>query len=568
MSLARAKREGWAHRIQTKSDEQAVREGCYFDQAAADRVARFFPKFLRHSKGAFAGKPFELIDWQRHNVIEPIFGWKRPNGFRRFTRTYIELPKKNGKSTLAAGIGLYMLCADGEFGANCFSVATDRMQAGIVHGEAVKMVDASKVLTKLLKVHRSTNKISYRKKLSEYLALSASPAGKEGFDGHCAICDELHVWYGRELWDALRYMGRARRQPLIFVITTAGDNLEGVCWEQHEYARSILDGHVIDTRYYPLIYACTAEDLEGDKIYDRTLWRKANPSIGHTIDEEEFGRDLIEAMQSPRSKASFLRYSFNVWSQSVTRWLDAETWKNGELVKEFKRGSVCFAGLDLAKISDMTGLALIFSEKLDRPVVHPAIKPVLVSDQTAPPERKDEKRYHHKAWFWIPEGRIVEIEKENPAMPIREWIAKGFVTVTPGDVTDYATIKRDVLALSKQYNIERIAFDPWNAESLTQELESQGIDRVEFRQTMANYAHPTAEFERLLKAKLLTHDPNPVLDWQARNVTVLSDASGNFRPVKPPHEDHRKIDGIVSGIMGLNEAMLAPAPFTGSPLIM
>jgi phage terminase large subunit-like protein len=358
-------------------------------------------------------------------------------------------------------------------------------------------------------------------------------------------------------------MGRARRQPLIFVITTAGDNLEGVCWEQHEYARMILSGDVIATRYYPLIYACTAEELEGDKIFDRALWRKANPSIGHTIDEEEFGRDLIEAMQSPRSKASFLRYSFNVWSQSITRWLDAETWRKCERAKEFPRGSQCFGGLDLAKISDMTSLALIFSERLDKPVAR-----IPTTDQAAPAATKDEKRYHHKAWFWIPESRVSEIEKENPALHIREWIAKGFVTVTPGNVTDYATIKRDIVTLSKHYNIERIAFDPWNAESLTQDLESQGIDRVEFRQTMANYAHPTSEFERLLRAELLTHDPNPVLDWQARNVTVLSDASGNFRPVKPPHEDHRKIDGIVSGIMGLNEAMLAPPPFSGSPLIM
>ncbi len=592
VDFSRAKREGWFDRIRTKSDEQAVAEGCYFDQLAADRVVSFFPKFLIHCKGAFAGKPFELLDWQIRDVIEPIFGWKRPNGNRRFTRTYIEIPKKNGKSTLAAGIGLYMLAADNEYGANIFSVASDRQQASIVHDEAVNMVEASAKLNKAIKINRSSWMISYGKKLSKYKALSASPSGKEGFDGHCAICDELHVWHGRELWDALRYMGRARRQPLIFVITTAGDNMEGVCWEQHEYALKVLSGELVDTRFYPLVYALQEEEIAGDKIYDRNLWRKANPSMGFTIDEDEFGRDLHEAMQSPRTRAAFLRYSFNIWAQSVTRWLPMDRWKKAERKLTFPKLTTCYAGLDMAKVSDMS--ALVLTIPLDREPIpsgmervkflrdlkhgdleysergiyclHRSIAKQLVSAGVA--EMFDLPRpYHQIPFFWIPDGRVVELERENPALPFRAWADAGHLRLTSGDVTEYSLVLSAIKELNRHYRIAKLAFDPWNAESLTQELELDGIERVEFGQGIASFAHPTAEFERLLKLGLLTHDPNPVLEWQARNVTVKTDSNNNYKPHKPPYEDHRKIDGIVAGIMSLNEAMLAPDSATGATVI-
>jgi phage terminase large subunit-like protein len=592
ISLARAKREGWADQIRTASDEQAIREGCYFDKAAADRVVSFFPKFLVHCKNKFAGKPFELLEWQIRDLIYPVFGWKRPNGYRRFTRVYVEIPKKNGKSTIAAGLGLYMLCADNEFGANVYSAASDRQQALIVHSEAVNMVDTSAKLRKSLKIHRSKFDITFRKKLSSYRALSSAPEGKEGFDGHCAICDELHVWKGRALWDALRYMGRARSQPLIFVITTAGNNLDGVCWEQHEYALKVLSGDIIDTRYYPLVYALTEKEIEGDKIYDRKLWRKANPSLGFTIDEDEFARDLHEALQSPRTRAAFLRYSFNIWAQELTSWLPHDIWMNSHREREPERLTTVHAGLDLAKISDMS--ALVLTETLEREPVPSGMESVRVVSpftskgqtysigqlHTLPMsvsknllsagvvERYVPPRpYHLRPFFWIPEDRVAELEKVFPTLQFRNWANQKYLKLTPGNVTDYGAILADIRELNRFYRIEKLAFDPWNAEHLTQQLEHDGIERVEFQQTIANFAHPTAEFERLLRAGLLTHEPNPVFDWQSQNVKVKTDASGNFRPVKPSHEDHKKIDGIVAAIMSLNEAMLAPDVPTGASLI-
>lgn len=592
VSLARAKREGWLDQIRTASDEKAVAEGCYFDRAAADRVVRFFPQFLVHCKGEFQGKPFELLDWQIRDVIYPIFGWKRPNGFRRFSKAYIEIPKKNGKSTLAAGIGLYMLCADNEFGAHVYSAASDRQQAAIVHNEAINMVDTSRKLRKELKINRSNWQISFRKKLSKYIAISASPAGKEGYDGHCAICDELHVWNGRELWDALHYMGRARRQSLIFVITTAGNDMDSVCYDLHKYALGILNNDIEDTAFYPLVYHLEEHEIEGDKIYDRTLWRKCNPSMGFTIDEEKFGRELKEAMHSPRTRSAFLRYSFNIWCQDVTTWLPQDFWIKSAIKIESPRLTTVYGGLDLAKISDMSALAL--TEPLERTPVpngfdqvkvirdfsnrgemykenavamfHQSIAKALVSAGVVEPYVAP-RPYYQRFWFWIPEEKVIDLEKIFPNLPFRQWAEKGFLNLTRGNVTDYGSILARIRELNKYYRIEKLAFDPWNAEHLTQQLEEDGIERVEFGQSMANFAHPTAEFERLLRAGLLKHEPNPVLDWQSKNVKVKTDASGNFRPVKPAHEDHKKIDGIVAGIMSLNEAMLAPDAPTGASLI-
>lgn len=546
--IAKAKREGWYHEIRTASDEQALLEGCYFDQRQADRVCDFFTKFLRHSKGAHAGKPFELLDWQRERLINPVFGWMRPTGFRRFTRVYCELPKKNGKSTIAAGIGLYMMVGDREAGAHIFSAATDKKQAMIVHSEAINMVERSPALMKAIKINRSTNLLRHRRSSSEYSALSAAPNGKEGFDGHCAVIDELHVWPGRQLWDALRYMGRARRQPIIFVITTAGDDLQSVCYEQHQYAENVLSGKIIDTRFYPLVYGCTAAELEGDKIFDRKLWRKANPSMGHTMDEDEFGRDLKEAMQSPRSRNAFLRYSFNVWAQSVTAWLDHDDWSKAAIKPDLRHqwpedGATCYGGLDLAKTSDMSSFVLVFGT-----------------------DRENQARsYELRPTFWLPRAKVIEL---SDRLEVKQWEEQGFLNVTEGDVVDYESIKSEIARLNQKYRIEKVAFDPWNAEALTQWLETElGINRVEFRQSIANFTHPTSEFERLLKAGLLSHPDHPILSWQARHVSVKTDVSGNYRPVKPEHGDIRKIDGIVASIMGLSEAMLAAPPSTGNLLI-
>lgn len=539
----RAKREGWLSWVRSEADEHAMLSGCRFSVAKGERVVNFFPKFLRHSKGDFAGKPFELLDWQRDEVIMPLFGWLRTNGTRRYRRSYIEIPKKNGKSTMAAGIGLYMLVGDNEQGAEVYSAATDRAQAAIVHNEAILMVEASPDLAAAVEINRTNSNLVFGQTNSYYRAVSSKPAGKEGLNGNCCICDELHVWQGRHLWDALKYMGRARSQPLIFAITTAGDDLVSVCYEQHEYAEKVLEGTIVDDRFFAYLRACKPEDVEGDKLFDRRQWRKANPSMGITIPEDEFAADAEEAARTPTALASFKRYSFNIWSTSENPWLNVEHWKAGreEYSPEDLRGQRCKAGFDLAKILDLTSLVLLF------------------------PHPTEPEAWRQLAWFWMPEATA---RLRNDLAPYLTWAAQGWVKLTPGDVVDYETVVADVGRIAREYFIEELAFDPWNAEATTQTLEKDhGIRRYEFPQTITNFAEPTKEYERLVRLGKLKHNGHPILQWQAGHVRVKTDPNGNIRPVKQKHGDHRTIDGIVAGIMALDRQMKAPPPPKGSLVV-
>ena len=513
--------------IRTAADERAAAGGCQFDERAAEKVARFFSRFLCHSKGDWAGKPFELLDWQRDDVVYPLFGWKRPDGSRRFRRAYIELAKKNGKSTLAAGIGLYMLVADGEQGAEVYSAATDQKQASIVHGEAINMVDASPELSSRLTINRTTKTIAFPATKSVYRALSSGHRSQEGLNAHAIVIDELHAWYGRELWDALKYAFRSRRQGLQFVITTAGDDMLSVCREQHDYAAGVINGTIPDERFFGCIRA--ADVL--DDWTEPAVWRKANPSLGITIREDEFAADVAEAQKSPTTQAAFKRYSLNVWATATNPWLRIEDWLACEepYTEEDLAGHECFAGLDLASTTDMSALVLLFP---------------------------DADRCRLLPYFWLPEDAAADRDAPEEYCV---WARNGQLRTTPGNVCDYDVVERDVGLLSTRFKIRELAYDPYNAESLTQRLESNhAIKRIAFPQTMPNFAGPTKEFERLILGRRIRHNGHPILNWMAGNVNVFSDANGNMRPVKPKRGDKRKIDGIVAAIMAKGRAMLAP----------
>lgn len=524
---ATAKREGWLKWIRSTADERAALAGCRFDIELAEHAAGFFPRFLRHSKGEFAGKPFDLLPWQRDEVIMPLFGWVRPDGSRRFRKAYVEIPKKNGKSTLASGLGLYLLAGDGEAGAEVYSAATDKEQASIVHREAINMVDASPELSEVLRINRTTSTIWSDQTKSYYRAISSAPSGKEGYNAHAIICDELHVWSGREMFDALRYAFRARRQGLLFIITTAGDDMESVCRQEHDYAQQVIRGDITDNRYFAYIRAADPED----DLHDRDVWNKANPSMGIAINEEEFGNDLAEAEESPPSWSSFKRYSFNLWATSTNPWLNIHHWKDcrGDYTLDDLEGCECYAGLDLAKIRDLSAFSLCF------------------------PDDDIKGRFWFWVWFWMPEA-ILHDKDAHPSL--KRWAEQGHITTTPGDVCDYAFIKRDIGRLTEQFHIVDMRFDPYNAEHLTQEIEEEfGLQRVSFAQTVTNYAEPTAEFERLVVSGEALHPNHPVLNWQAGHVTVRIDPSGNKRPIKPKHGDKRTIDGIVAEVMSLAGAL-------------
>lgn len=514
--------------IRNQADELAIAHGCWFDERAAVKVCAFFPHFLRHSKGAFAGKPFELQGWQRDEVMYPLFGWKNADGTRRFRVAYIELPKKNGKSTWAAGIGLYMLTGDGERGAEVYSAATKQEQASIVHDEAIRMVDKSPALTKILKVNRSTKNIAFLETESYYRALSSEAHGSEGLNAHCIIVDELHAWPGTAFWDSLKFAGSARPQPLRFVITTAGNDQQSICWQQHEYARQVIDGSVEDLRFFGYIRAA---DASAD-WHEPEVWRAANPSLGVTMKESDFAADVAEAAKTPSTQSAFKRYRLNVWDTQTSPWLDVAEWNAcyEAFDAESLEGMDCQAGLDLAKTRDTTSLQLVF--------------------------RRDDE-YKVLSYFWLPEDTV-----NDPGSPLeyRQWKRDGWLLATKGNVCDYRFIKSFIGELSRKYFITEMAYDPWNAEQLTQEIEDDyGIKRVKFPQTITNFTGPMKELERLILDRKIQHNGHPVMKWQFSNVSTKSDPSGNIRPVKPDGKERRKIDGVVALIMALGRSALAPA---------
>lgn len=320
--LARARREGWIGWVRSYQDAVAVAEGCWFDEVTADRAVSFIETFCYHWEGEWAGRPFVLMDWQRDEIVKPLFGWKRRDGTRRYRRAFIFLPKKNGKSTLIAAIQLLLLVMDQEPGAQVYSAATDRDQARITWECAANMVRVSEDLSAVLHVRDHISTIVYADLKSKLKALSAVPKSQEGRNIHGLAVDELHAWTDRRLWGALRYGGASRRQPLFIVITTAGDDLGSLCYEEYEYASKIRDGIIEMPSYLSVIYEAAKED----DWTDPKTWRKANPGLGVTIWEEELAEMVAEALSKPASVADFKRYRLNLWMQAHNPWMEIETW--------------------------------------------------------------------------------------------------------------------------------------------------------------------------------------------------------------------------------------------------
>lgn len=398
----------------------------YYDSAEAQFAVDFFEKALVHSKGKWAGQPFRLLDWQRFDVVEELFGWRRvKDHFRRFRVGYIEIPKKNGKSTLLSGIGLKLLVADREPGAEVYGAACDRNQAGIIYREAAECARKSPHLAKRLEVIDSRKTIAYPNRSSFYRVISADSDRAEGLNIHGLLFDELHAQKNRRLWDALRYGGAARDQPLLLAITTAGYDRNSICWEQHAYAERVLADWTVDPTFFAYIRAASPED---DWRSPET-WRKANPSFGVTINEDDFAAEAREAEQSPSKLNSFLRYRLNVWTQQDTRWIPPETWSAGNAPPPVPlAGRECWLALDLAYSEDTSASVAIF-----------------------PDENGD---VDVLARFYLPGDGMAERERRD-AFPYGQYVASGLIVATSGDTTDYDFIRKDIEEFSKRYRIDR-----------------------------------------------------------------------------------------------------------------
>lgn len=514
-----------AIRLPRLSKNEAAEQGLefYFNERRGSHAVRFFEKFLCHSKGKFAGKPFTLLPWQR-TMLEELFGWvKIESDLRRYRMAYISTAKKSGKSTILAGIGLYLLMADGEQGAEIYSAASDRDQAGIVFREAANMVRASPMLRNSIEVIDSRRTITDRKTSSFYRVLSADAFRAEGLNIHGLLFDELHAQRDRRLFDSLRYGGAAREQPLLVSITTAGYDRNSICFEQYSYAKAAAQDWRHDPSFFPMIYEAEAED----EWTAEETWPKANPSWGVTIDPKDFAQDCKEAQLSNTKENAFKRYRLNMWTQQDTRWIKMEAWNScnskppGPL-----EGRECWCGLDLATTYDTSAFVAVF----------PA----------------EDGTYDVLCRFWIPGENALERNRRD-RVPYTTWAeddANG-LKFTDGNVTDYDVVRRDINEFAKMYNVRQVAIDRWNATQLALQLQGDGHDVVGYSQGVGSMSAPSKLLENLIVSGKIRHGGNLVLSWMAGNASVKVDASGNIRPVKPKPGSPERIDGIVALVMAL-----------------
>jgi len=507
--------------------EHEGQNGLVWRESEAERSLAFC-RLLKHWKGEWAGQPFEPEPWQEHLTIAPIFGWYRetPDGLRRrFTVGYEEIPRKNGKTFKAAVIGCQGLIADGEQGAEVYAAATKRDQAGILFKDAKQTLMRSDLL-KFVKLWQHS--ITCDTNTGTFQPLSSDYNSLHGLNVHRAICDEIHSWKSRDLWDVLQTATGARRNPLLYGITTAGYNRSTICWELHEYARNILEGNHADDTFFTFI-ACADADADP---FDPETWSQANPNLDISIRSEYLRQESHKAKQSPSYENTFRRLHLNQWTEQAVRWLPMHVWDACDQVTPIEelRGRPCFAGLDLAATRDVNALVLLFPDA--------------------------DGSYDVLPYFWVP--REIETDRQGrDRRQVLNWAHKGLITMTDGNVADYDRIAADIADIAGQFDIQVFGFDPYGAAPmLAQKLEKTCIphDRLrEFRQTITNLNGPTKEFERLLVGRKLRHRGDPVLRWMAGNVAVKPDANDNIRPDKAKSAD--KIDGIVAAIIALGCAM-------------
>ena len=496
--------------------------GLWFDEDAADRVVDFF-SMLRHHKGEWAGQEFVLADWQRDDIIRPLFGWKRADGTRRFRYAYIEVPRKCGKSTMGAAVGLYLLVADGEQGGEVYSAATKRDQARIVWGDAEAMVRSSPALGRYCKTNR--NNINVPRTGSRFEPLGADSNTLDGLNPHGAIMDELHAHRDRRVWDVMTTAMGARRQPLTMSITTAGVyRPESIGWEQHNLAVQVLEGAIENDNMFAYIAAADPDD----DWKDPAVWAKANPNLGISLKESYLAEQCERAQQSPSFLNTFLRLHLNIWTSQVNRWIGMDDWSacDTESAPEDLLGKACFGGLDLASTTDIAALALVFPDV----------------DGTCDVLMR----------FWVPEDRIVE-RSVRDNVPYDAWQRDGWLTATPGNVIDFEVIRRDINRLAEDYDIQEIAFDRWGATQITTQLDGDGLTVIPMGQGFASMSAPSKELETQVMGHKLAHGGNPVLRWMASNAAIEEDAAGNIKPAK--NKSTEKIDGIVALIMALDRSM-------------
>ena len=493
----------------------------YFDKSAAKKAVGFIETFITHTKGEMSGKPFLLEDWQK-KIVSDLFGWKnKKTDLRKYRTAYIQIGRKNGKSTLASALALYMLFADDERGSEIYSAAGDRQQAGIVHEIAKGMIVANPELSKRSKVYR--NSIVNESKGNFYQAISSDSKTKHGFNANCIIFDELHTQPNRDLWDTLTTSVGSRRQPLTIAITTAGYDRNSICHEIYKYAQQVDNQSVKDETFYSCIYEAEMDD----DITDEDVWKKANPNYGVSLKKNYMEIESQRAVDVPSYQNTFKRLMLNIWTDSVSVWIPNNEWM--ECHQEFDystlEGKECWGGLDLASTRDISAFVLLF---------------------------KVDEKYIVLPHLFIPEENAKK-RSERDGVDYVTWKNQGHIIATDGDVADYNFIKEKINELSKKYRIQSIAYDRWNASQLVIDLQNDGANMDPFGQGFVSMSAPTKELEKLIIGKQIIHDDNPCMNWMLSNVAIQEDPAGNIKIAK--NKSKEKVDGLVALVMALGEMM-------------
>ena len=496
-----------------------------YDKSAADYAVAFIEN-LCHTKGTWAGKPFELIDWQEQ-IIRDLFGTLKPNGYRQFNTAYIEIPKKQGKSELAAAVALLLTCGDGEERAEVYGCAADRQQAAIVFDVAADMVRMCPALSKRVKILVSQKRLIYTPTNSFYQVLSAEAYSKHGFNIHGVVFDELHTQPNRKLFDVMtKGSGDARMQPLYFLITTAGTDTHSICYETHQKAKDIIEGRKIDPTFYPVIYGAD----ESDDWTDPKVWKKANPSLDITVGIDKVKAACDSAKQNPGEENAFRQLRLNQWVKQAVRWMPMEKWDNCafSVDEDELEGRVCYGGLDLSSTTDITAFVLVF------------------------PPLDEEDKYIILPYFWIPEDNLT-LRVNRDHVPYDVWERQGFLQTTEGNVVHYGFIEQFIERLGERFNIREIAFDRWGAVQMVQNLEGMAFTVVPFGQGFKDMSPPTKELMKLVLEQKIAHGGHPVLRWNMDNIYIRTDPAGNIKADK--EKSTEKIDGAVATIMALDRAI-------------
>ena len=523
------------------------KRGIWFDEDAAARAVEFF-SYLKHWKGEWAGRPFVLSEWQERDIIRPLFGWmvlpagisavqakrmapeqRRAAGIlRRFRTAYIEVPRKNGKTELAAAIGLYLLVADNEAGAEVYSVATHRDQARICWESAWRMVKASPELRKRAQTPKTA--IIVPAIAATFRPLASDEDSLEGLGPHGAIIDEYHAHRTDAVYNVIVTGAGARRQPLMLVITTAGIGQSGPCWREHCYAENILsggEGFRNDSYFAFIASADPVDDWESEET-----WRRANPNYGVSVYPKYLRDQAVKARGNKSFLNAFKRYHLNLWVGAAEAWIDPLRWAalaDREFPKDRLLGRECVLGIDLSRTIDLTALSLVF------------------------PPCPDDEFWRTICRFWVPEERIAQ-RAQNDRVPYDVWAREGWIQSTPGNVVDYdfveAALRRDLAA----YDVKGVGIDPWNATKFISDLQAGGIDNlIEVRQGPISLSAPMKEIERLIFQKALKHDGNPVLAWNMSNVALREDVNMNIAPDK--RKSRERIDGVSAMVTAMRLAV-------------